>query len=158
MKKHVLPLLILVITMALSFSCGTHKAEGPEETFESFQAALSGKDFPAVWDMLSNKSHNDFDTHFFEKAKKEVQSLPKEKQKEENAVLGKTGEEISKMTTRDFFILLMEQTEAGEEFAKKASAEVAKVTVTGNTAKLSLKDQKDEVTLVKEGKFWKVEL
>jgi len=156
--KHIpYHILALMCVLILLVSCGKAKTK-PSEAFQSFKVALSDKDFSAVWEMLSNKSKKNFESRFFDEAKKEIDNLSPEEKKNVNPVLGKTGEEILKMKTKDFFVLLMQETEAGDEMTQKAGAEVELVTYNGNSAKLRLKEHKDEVTMVKEGGDWKVEL
>lgn len=150
-------ILVLMCVLILLVSCGKAISK-PSEVFQNFKVALSDRDFSAVWEMLSNKSKKNFETRFFDETKKEINNLPSEEKKNVNPVLGKTGEEILKMKTKDFFVLLMQETEAGDEMAQKAGAEVELVTVNGNSAKLRIKEHKDEVTMVKEGREWKVEL
>lgn len=150
-------ILVLMCVLILLVSCGKTLSK-PSEAFQNFKVALSDRDFSAVWEMLSNRSKKSFETRFFDETKKEINNLPSEEKKNVNPVLGKTGEEILKMKTKDFFVLLMQETEAGDEMAQKAGAEVELVTVNGNSAKLRIKEHKDEVTMVKEGREWKVEL
>lgn len=159
MRKLLLPVFVVFIALIFSVSCGKPKDDaGPGDTFKNFKTALTNRDFATVWDMLSGPSQNKFNKDFFETAKTEINSMPAEKKKEVHPILGMTNEEIAGMKTKDFFVLIMGKTEAGNEFTGKANCEVELVNVKGNTAKLKLKDLNDEVTMIKEGNTWKVEL
>jgi hypothetical protein len=151
--------LVLVLMCAvLCVSCAKKSVSDPKDSFRTFQVALSDKDFPSAWDMLSTSSQKKFEKNFFDETKKEINGLPDAKRKEAHPVLGKTGDEILRMKTKDFFVLLMQNTEAGKEFSDKAHCEVESVTVSGATAQVKIKDQKDGLTMVKEQSAWKVEL
>jgi hypothetical protein len=151
---------VLILTVFLLFvpSCAKKVVSDPKDSFRTFQVALSDKDFSSAWDMLSGSSQKKFEKNFFEETKKEITTLPDAKRKEAHPVLGKTGDEILRMKTKEFFVLLMQNTEAGKELSEKAQCAVESVTVSGATAKVKIKDQKDEVTMVKEQDRWKVEL
>jgi hypothetical protein len=156
--RYFLPVLIIASALFFIASCARKTVSDPKDSFRTFQVALSDKDFSSAWDMLSSSSQKKFEKNFFEETKKEITKLPDAKRKEAQPVLGKTGDEILKMKTKDFFVLLMQDTEAGKEFSEKAHCEVESVAISGATAKVKIKDQKDEVTMVKESNAWKVEL
>jgi hypothetical protein len=158
MRSFTLFLALLLSCVILCASCAKKSASDPKDSFRTFQVALSDKDFSSAWDMLSSSSKKKFEKNFFEETKKEITTLPDAKRKEAQPVLGKTGDEILRMKTKDFFVLLMQDTEAGKEFSEKAHCEVESVAISGATAKMKIKDQKDEVTMVKESNAWKVEL
>jgi hypothetical protein len=150
--------LFLLVALLLCASCARKQQAGPGECFHAFQIALSDKDFAAAWDMLSGASQKKFEHTMFDETKKEITSETDAQKKEPHPVLGKTGNDILKMSPKDFFILLMGETEAGKELASKASTSVEGVRIEGDKAHLKVKDQKEEVTLLKEKGTWKVDL
>jgi hypothetical protein len=94
----------------------------------------------------------------FDEAKKEITRQTDAQKKEPHPVLGKTGDDILKMTTKDFFVLLMAETDAGKELAATSHGEVESVRIEGDKAHVKIKNQKEDVTLVKENATWKVDL
>jgi hypothetical protein len=139
-------------------SCARHAPAQKRPQSQANVSALSDRDFAAAWDMLSGASQKKFEQTMFSEARKEITSQADAQKKEPHPVLGKTGDEILKMSVKDFFVLLMGATEAGNELAAKANGEVASVKLDGGRAHLALKDQKDEVILVKEQGTWKIDL
>lgn len=150
-------LLLLAVSLLFTSCARTKKAAVPGECFRAFQVALSDRDFGAAWDMLSGATQKKFEQTMVSEARKEITSQADAQKKEPHPVLGKTGDEILKMSPKEFFVLLMGATEAGNELAAKANGEVASIRIDGAKAHLALKDQKDEVTMVNEQGTWKIE-
>jgi predicted small lipoprotein YifL len=144
---------LLVVLVALAACGGGGPADTPEGTVKALQDNAKGKDFGAIIDLMSP-----------EEMKKAEAEFDKNKgnpifQKMIGGRLGVEGEELAKMSFRDFSSKMMEKMmlEDQEEFDDFCSATIGKVEVKENKATVELKGKKktESIDLVKiDGKWY----
>jgi len=111
-----------------------------------------------MWDMLSKRSKKAFEDEGYKKMKEFVENMPPDLKKQKLSDLGVTPEELIKMNAKDFFILIMQKTDASKEFVKgSTNDEVEKMQIKDRIAKLKLKGKNEVATMVLEDGAWKIE-
>lgn len=154
--KLFLRIAILITIFAFVAGCG--KTSAPKTAFLQFNSAVKAANWSAVWDMLSKKTQKAFEEEGYKKMKEIIKTMPKDVKKEKIPELGVTNEELMKLSPKDFFILILQKTNASKEFVKNAGGdEVEKVHIKDNVAKLKIKNKNEVATMVLEDGKWKME-
>jgi hypothetical protein len=160
MKKITLCALfvILALSMALLVSCSAPVT--PSSALSAYFTALKSKDGEKAWALLSLSSKKQFDTVIFAKLKADLNKLPAETRKTFTVPgTGLNAEKVLEMSAESFFCTSIKNGPVNKQLAaldpKKMPVE--KETVSGDTAKVVLKN-KEEFTLVREDGAWKVDL
>jgi hypothetical protein len=149
-------LMCLVILCALFTGCGTRSS--PRAAFTQFTRAMKEGNWSAMYDMLSKRSKKAFEDEGYKKMKEFVENMPPDLKKQKLSDLGITPEELLKMSSRDFFVLIMQKTDASKEFIKgSGNDEVERVQVKDKVARLKIKGKNEVATMVLEDGAWKIE-
>jgi hypothetical protein len=155
MKKITLFLCLLFL---FAYFTGCTSRPSPKTAFSSFTKAMKDGNWSGVWDSLSKRSKKAFEDEGYKKMKEIVENMPPDLKKEKVSDLGVTYEELIKMNAKDFFILIMEKTNASKEFAKgSGNDEVERVQIKDTIAKLKIRGKNEVATMVLEDGAWKIE-
>jgi len=156
MKQLTALFLGLFLVGLISGGCTT--GPSPRAVFGDFTKAMRDGKWDTVWEMLSAKSRKSFEDEGYKKMKEIIEAMPADLKKEKVAELGVTHEQLLKMSPRQFFVLIMQKTNASKEFLKDSSRdEVEKVQVKNGKAKLKIRGKNEVATMVLEKGNWKIE-
>ncbi len=140
----------------------TRAPSTPEEAFESFRQAMLNEDFGTMWDCMS-KTTQEQEGRMFKKLER-IGSADAEEFKKEVWV---APDEFAKLSPREKFVKCAKSATAKEAQAMKdkvneimRSSKVTNCKIEGNKATLTVKngDIEHNVSLIKEGDEWKVDL
>lgn len=160
-KATILTLTLITIILICGILASGCKKETPKDTIKDFAEAMKTKDWSKAWDLISTSSKKDFALNFYDPIMAQLSYMPPENQKKVVPKLGVSFEKISKMSKKEFYILIMSHSEANEQLMKKYDPEklaVESELIKGDKATLKIKDTNDTIYLVREEDKWKLEL
>jgi hypothetical protein len=156
MKLRIFVVINLFLVALIIGGCTT--GFSPRTAFGEFTKAMREGKWDTVWEMLSSKTQKSFEDEGYKKMKEIIEAMPSDMKKEKVAELGVTHTQLLKMNPREFFVLVMQKTNASKEFFKdSANDEVEKVQIKNGKAKLKIKGKNEVATMVMEKGNWKVE-
>jgi len=156
MKLRIFVVINLFLAALIIGGCTT--GSSPRTAFGEFTKAMREGKWDTVWEMLSAKTQKSFEDEGYKKMKEIIEAMPSDLKKEKVAELGVTHTQLLKMNPREFFVLVMQKTNASKEFLKdSANDEVEKVQIKNGKAKLKIKGKNEVATMVIEKGDWKVE-
>jgi len=156
--KNRTPLTLLLLLLSLSAaSCGGPK---PRDTLQSLAKSAHSNDWNNVWNLLSSKSHKDFEQKIFMPLKEKLHNLPEPARKSVNPRFGISADEVLRMTARDYFVMVMEKTDASERVRQRfnpGALTIEQETIEKGRARVKLKSEPRPLFFVREFGAWKME-
>jgi hypothetical protein len=144
--------------LLLLIFAGCTSGPSPKTAFGEFTKAMREGKWESVWDMLSTKTRKSFEEEGYKKMKEVIEAMPADLKKEKVAELGVTHEQLLTLGAKEFFVLIMQKTNASKEFRKDSGKdEVEKMQIKNQKAKLKIKGKNEVATMVMEDGNWKVE-
>ncbi len=151
MKNRLQSILLLVLCTLITASCGGPR---PRESLRSLAVSAKDNDWNNVWNHLSSKSQ------IFTPLKEKLCNLPESSKKAVNPRFGIDADAVIKMSARDYFVMVMEKTDASERIHQRFNPEtlgIEQETIEKGRARIKLKSESRPLFFVKEFGAWKME-
>jgi hypothetical protein len=157
MNKRIPLLFMLLLAPLILFSCGG--GPKPSDTLKQFGESLQKRDWNTVWGCFSSKSQKDFEVKIFNPIKEKLSLLPPTQRKVVNYRLGIDAEKLLSMSAKDYFMLVMDKTDASLRLKQRFNPEtliIEQETIEKNQARVRLKGDNHTFSLVREFGVWKL--
>jgi hypothetical protein len=156
MKKRAFIFLCVFIFLFLA-SCA--KGPGPEETLMGFSTSVMNSQWDRVWDSISSQSQKSYEDKVFNPAKSNFGNVPQDRREIRHPQYDISIQDLTTMSTKEFFMLQQEKTDTGKLMRKSFNPEILKVesvAIQGHTARIKLKNISRDYVLIKEKGSWRI--
>jgi hypothetical protein len=150
----------LFLSMLLFASCGARTPSTPSAALLTFYSAIKAQDGEKAWSLLSTASRKSYDAAVFAKVRGELNKLtPEMRQKFTVPGTDTTADKVLLMSAEQYFCTHLKKSPVNKKLASLdlRKVPVEKETITGDTAKVTIKEL-GEYPMVREEGAWKVDL